>query len=143
MGRSWVTGDEMWFAMNNRIPQNRLPIRSAKANEIDRKEAKVAFKISIGIGAQSDGSVETGVSIFDKFHFRGHCFPRKPIVESDGSTKSQCLMPDLVVRASNFVAEKIRDQKLQISFPQREISVRFDVAPRLMGARLMNGVYFE
>ncbi|MEO7385022.1 MAG: hypothetical protein ABIU18_08845, partial [Novosphingobium sp.] len=133
----------MWFAMNNRIPQNRSPIRSATPKEIDRTGAKVVVNISIGIGARPDGSVDTGVSIFGKFNFRGHCVPRKPIFESDGATKSQCLMPDLVVRAANFTAEKTKDQKLEISFPQREIAVRFDVAPRLMGARLMSGVYFE
>lgn len=143
MGRSWMSGDQMWFAMNNNIPAKRSPIIPARATQIDRNQAAQTVSVGLNFYVDADGTIRGGASIAHQFGFSGRCGQANSVPDPAGWVTARCLVKDLVVRASNFTAPEAKDRKVEVSLPQRELALRFDVAPRLLGARLMNGVYLD
>lgn len=143
MGRSWMSGDQMWFAMNNNVPASRSAIIPARATEIDRSQAAQTVSVGLNFYVDADGTIRGGASIAHQFGFSGRCGQAKPVPDPAGWVTARCLVRDMVVRASNFAALEAKDRKVEVSLPKRELALRFDVAPRLLGARLMNGVYLD
>lgn len=142
-GRSFMTGDQMWFAMNNNIPKPVGPIQPLQLSEMDRTQAPERPYLDMSFKADKDGEVRMGIVIENEHRFSLRCVKAGDTIVADNQNAYVCMDPGfLAVRQSVGTADKPA-YDLKIIAPKREISVRFDVAPRLMGARLMSGMYFE
>jgi hypothetical protein len=143
LGKSFWTTDKMWFAMNDYFPTIRRPLKSAGIAEADRLQAKNHVAATFDYTVTKAGTVDSVVSIERSFRFVGSCAGDKPTVPAPIERVAECGISGQVFRATNFGAKKRQDRVLSASGPGRDVTVRFDVAPRLFGARLMNGVYFD
>lgn len=144
MGRSWLTGDEMWFAMNSSIPKKTKPVRPFSYQEIDRTEAKVSPTFWLVLGGP-DGEEKFSIgSTFETRHSFGTRCVTMGRMRLTNSTSFDLACPFPETAISVFVKDATGQiERLQADFPKRDVAVRFDVAPRLLGTRLMSGAYFE
>lgn len=142
-GRSFMTGDQMWFAMNNNIPKPIGAIQSLELTEVDRMQAPERPGLDIGFSAQRDGAVRMTVVIEGQHSFSMRCEPTSPANANDNRSAFLCMDPGFQVWSMSVGTADKPVYDLKIVAPKREVAVRFDVAPRLMGARLMSGMYFE
>jgi hypothetical protein len=140
LGRSFLSTDEMWFAMNANIPAERNAVKHFEIAEVDRSLSIMKIDIGFYFHVFSEKNISVQLSIEKKFKFDTDCDPR----QFDGNfhaSNGSCLLPDFFVRAPN--PNGGTSELLDIRPPSREASVRFDVDPRLFGSRLMKSAYFE
>lgn len=142
-GRSFMAGDQMWFAMNNNIPKPLGSIQSIELAEVDRVQAPERPGLDIGFSAQRNGTVRMTVVIEGQHSFSMRCEPTSRTSADDDHSTFLCMDPGFEVLSMSVGTADKPAYDLKVVAPKREVAVRFDVAPRLMGARLMNGMYFE
>lgn len=142
-GRSFMAGDQMWFAMNNNIPNPTGAIKPIELVEVDRMRAPERPVLDFSFSTQKDGTVRLGVVIEGEHSFSTSCLEISGSSAVGNQSTFACLDPGFVVFRRPGAPSSKPAYELQIVTPKRELAVRFDVVPRLMGARLMRGMYFE
>lgn len=142
-GRSFLSGDKMWFAMNSEIPSRMEPVQSIKLSEADRTDAPEKASLLLVFGARKNGQATMAVLITRDARFTSRCRANPGFDSQDGYDAYSCMMPDFVVLTKPVGTEDDRSFQFRYRVPMRELRVRFDVAPRLLGARLMSGMYIE
>lgn len=144
-GKAFLTSDGMWYAMNGN-PGAALPLTDADFVEVSRTLAterpEVHLKVDFfyskrrGMGAaRIEISIDKGPG-----KFLGNCTPKDVMVEN-GRAKIVCLTPDLIFGITVPQGEHSKTD-YEVVDPRRDVAVRFDVAPRLMGGRLMDAIHF-
>jgi len=141
MGRSFLAGDMMWFAMNDNMPSPAGRLQPFTASDGNPLDAHQRAKIIWTLIPQSAGGVSIDLDIEDHHHFRSYCGDRK-----GGNTATEfrgpCGSPSIEVHAWNL-DKPAPERMIEVKAPDRRLKVRFDVEPRLMGARLMSGMIVE
>lgn len=143
-GRSFMTGDQMWYAMNNNVPKPAGTIQSVELTEADRTQAPERPVLDVGFSAQKDGTIRIGIVIEGAHTFSTRCVETGDATVAGNGKIFLCMDPGFTVHRKSVATSADKPAfDLTIVVSKRELAVRFDVAPRLMGARLMNGMYFE
>lgn len=144
-GKAFLTSDGMWYAMNGN-PGPALPLKGGAFVEISRTLAterpEVRLKVDFFYSKRRGmGGSRIEISIDkDAGKFMGNCTPKDVMVEN-GQAKIACLMPDLAFIITVPQGEHSKTD-YEVVDPRRDVAVRFDVAPRLMGGRVMDGIHF-
>jgi hypothetical protein len=140
-GRSFMSTDHMWFAMNGYPPSELSLLKMAEFKEINRIRAKVVPDLWLEFSfSKSDIFVTTN---FDYgFKFLGRCQRNSIPNEASGSIEATCLVKDLTARSFNFQSKNKKERSLSIEGPERDIAVRFDVIAKPLW-REMGAAYFE
>ncbi|WP_310535347.1 hypothetical protein [Novosphingobium sp.] len=142
-GRSFMTGDQMWFAMNDSMPTRAMSLKDFAFVDGDPLAASQRPKIDWHLVANDKGQVSSVMRIEDKHSFGSLCPWHAPAKEAlPDELKVPCGAGDFIVHAWNLTKPRA-EQRVELLAPNRTVKVRFDVDPRLMGARLMSGMYFE
>lgn len=130
-GRSAMTSDGMWFAMNRRMPQERLPLAPASLAEIDPAELTTKPQFSITFAGMLDGPglVRLRGSI-DRFgNFESVC--RGYVGQESGSTGDDfCIMPPVAFRAISRNGEQVQFAVIGVN---RAAKARFTAQYGLIG----------
>ena len=142
-GRSFMAGDKMWFAMNSNIPKPVGTIQTVELAEVDRMQAPERPTMQIGFVSGTDGTVHMGIQIEGQHSFSVRCVEAQGVIAPDTHRAFGCMEPGFIVVRKAVGTPDEPAYALTVTVPKRELAVRFDVAPRLMGARLMSGMYFE
>lgn len=96
-GRSFMAGDQMWFAMNSNIPPAVGVISPTQLKEVDRMRAPERPKLDFSFTAPRDGTVRFSVVIEGEHTFSTECLEMKQQrAQSDGDIFS-CLDPGFQV----------------------------------------------
>lgn len=108
-GRSGWTTDGMWFAMNRRIPQRRLPLAGVNLIEIDPADLTTKPQFSIRFGGMLDGRqlvrLRGGVDGFNGFET---VCPGYVGQESGSTGDGFCIMPPIALRALSRSGEQVQ-----------------------------------
>ena len=141
-GKSFMTSDGMWFAMNAAMPSAMSALATPDLAEVSREGAVAKGAIDLDVRVYKDGSAYLEMTIEKKFKFKGDCEPSKPVLRDNRTAQVTCLLPELILETGNLDAVKGRDRSALFHPPARDIGVGFDAADRLFGTRLLERVYF-
>lgn len=141
-GRSALTGDQMWFAMNTTLPRDMERLNPVALAKISNTQATERPAMDFEFFADRKGRIFSAVTIEGRHRFDSRC-PPGVFLRTDRSVVTACYAPALMTRWTNLSSANPSEHGGVLEIPDRTLAVRFDAAPRLVGGRQMSGMHLE
>lgn len=120
-----LLGKDDWFILNDEIPAARARVVAPTLQEVSPEMAEATTDINLRFSLGGKGVVSGAIWVRNGELFTGYCIPMGRSVPN--AIDEQCLIPDLIARATNFDSPDKSIRKLEMIPPTRSTPVRFQI----------------